>query len=186
MIQQPKALTTTIPALDEALGIGGISLGGIHEIAGPRSPILGLAIAAEHKGSLLRLDELGSDLEDTLAEAEKEARVPGRVVVVVGLDAKLPTAPAGARPWRGHLDYGVDPHQQFAERILAARLRKLCSLCSTKGSAVIFAHEQRLRGSNAIRFYSTMRIALEPESARVIKNKLAPPFTTAGLFGWAP
>ncbi len=89
---------------------------------------------------------------------------------------------------------GADPGLQA--RLMSQSLRKITSVAARTGTVVLFANPTRIRrsaafggdtvetfGGNALKFYASVRVRTQVlgggrVSIKVVKNKLAPPFTS--------
>jgi recombination protein RecA len=136
--------------------------------------------------------------EQALDIAEAVVRSGGvDVVVIDSVAALVPKAEL-----EGHMG---DAHMALQARLMSQALRKLCSITATTHTAVIFINQLRERvgvtfgnpettsGGRALKFYAAVRIDLRMidtlkdgggvlghvVSARVVKNKVAPPFRRA-------
>jgi len=98
-----------------------------------------------------------------------------------------------------------DQHIGLQARLMSQALRKLSSIVSKTRTIVIFLNQTRMKvgipfgnpettpGGLALKFYSSVRIRLQPRAkikhgdkiigtrieAKIVKNKVAPPFKTA-------
>jgi len=119
------------------------------------------------------------------------------VVVIDSVAALVPKAEV-----EGHMG---DSHMALQARLMSQALRKLCSVIANNHTAVIFINQLRERvgirfgnpettsGGRALKFYATVRIDLRIKgtvkdaesvvghlvSAKVVKNKVAPPYRQA-------
>jgi recombination protein RecA len=221
-----EAIATGSPALDIALGIGGIPRGRVTEIYGPESAgkstlaqsIIAQAqktggmaayIDVEHamdpvyaQGLGVNTAELLISQPDTGEQALEicEALVRSNAVDVVVVDSVAALVP------RAEIEGDMgDAHVGLQARLMSQALRKLTGAISRSRTSVIFINQLREKvgivfgnpevtpGGRALKFYSSVRIELRkveqlkqgtvPVGARVrakvVKNKVAPPFRQA-------
>ena len=224
--QMVDAIPTGSPALDIALGIGGIPRGRVTEIYGAESSgkttlalhiiaqaqkIGGQAfyIDAEHAFSCeyaalcgVKWEELqisqpdyGEQALDIAEELVKKACMD--IIVIDSVAALVP---------RAEIDGEMgDSHVGLQARLMSQALRKLVAVMSRSHTAVVFINQLREKvgiifgnpevtpGGRALKFYSTVRIDLRKGEvikhgseivgtrvrAKVVKNKVAPPFRSA-------
>jgi len=225
-----KSLVAVIPsgslALDLALGVGGIPRGRVTEVFGPEGSgktTLGQHIIAEaQKGGGMaayidvehaldptyaancgiNLDNLFISQPDTGEEALEitETLVRSGAIDVAVIDSVAALAP------RVEIEGEMgDAHVGLQARLMSQALRKLATVISKSGTAVIFINQLREKigivfgnpeitpGGRALKFYSSVRIDLRRVEtikqgtkaigshvrAKVVKNKVAPPFGSA-------
>jgi recombination protein RecA len=224
--QDVEAIPTGSPALDLALGIGGIPRGRVTEIFGAESSgkttlalhIIAQAqklggkafyIDAEHAFSCeyaavcgVKWEELQISQADygeqALDIAEKLVRSEAvDIIVIDSVPALVPKA---------ELDGEMgDSHVGLQARLMSQALRKLVAVMNKSHTAVIFINQLREKvgvifgspevtpGGRALKFYSSVRIDLRKGEvikhgsevvgtrvrAKVVKNKVAPPFRSA-------
>jgi recombination protein RecA len=224
--QSVEAIPTGSPALDIALGVGGIPRGRVTEIFGAESSgkttlalhIIAQAqklggqafyIDAEHAFSCeyaascgVKWEELqisqpdfGEQALDIAEELVKKACVD--VIVIDSVAALVPRAEI-----EGEIG---DSHMGLQARLMSQALRKLVAVMNKSQTAIVFINQLREKvgvifgspevtpGGRALKFYSTVRIDLRKGEvikhgsdivgtrvrAKVVKNKVAPPFRTA-------
>lgn len=224
--QEVEAIPTGSPALDIALGIGGIPRGRVTEIFGAESSgkttlalhIIAQAqkqggqtfyIDAEHAFSCeyaascgVKWEELqisqpdyGEQALDIAEELVRKACVD--LIVIDSVAALVPKAEI-----EGEMG---DSHMGLQARLMSQALRKLVAAMSKSQTAVVFINQLREKvgvifgnpevtpGGRALKFYSTVRIDLRKGEvikrgsdivgtrvrAKVVKNKVAPPFRFA-------
>jgi recombination protein RecA len=224
--QDIEAIPTGSPALDLALGVGGIPRGRVTEIFGAESSgkttlalhIIAHAqkmggkafyIDAEHAFSCeyaatcgVKWEELQISQADygeqALDIAEKLVRSEAvDVIVIDSVPALVPKAEL-----EGEMG---DSHVGLQARLMSQALRKLVAVMNKSHTAVVFINQLREKvgvffgspevtpGGRALKFYSTVRIDLRKGEvikrgsevvgtrvrAKVVKNKVAPPFRSA-------
>lgn len=224
--QAVEAIPTGSPALDIALGVGGIPRGRVTEIFGAESSgktTLALHIIAqtqkaggqafyidaEHAFSCeyaatcgVKWEELqisqpdyGEQALDIAEELVKKACVD--LIVIDSVAALVPRAEI-----EGEMG---DSHMGLQARLMSQALRKLVAAMNKSQTAVVFINQLREKvgivfgnpettpGGRALKFYSTVRIDLRKGEvikhgsdivgtrvrAKVVKNKVAPPFRAA-------
>ncbi len=218
-----EAIPTGSPALDIALGIGGIPRGRVTEIFGADSSgktTLALHIIAQAQrlgGQAFYIDaenafsceyaaacgvkweelqisqpDCGEQALDIAEELIKKACVD--IIVIDSVAALVPRAEI-----EGEMG---DSHLGLQARLMSQALRKLVAAMNKSQTAVIFINQLREKvgvifgspevtpGGRALKFYSTVRIDLRKGDvikhgsdiigirikAKVVKNKVAPPF----------
>src|SRR6266446_5331772 len=198
-LEEIAVIPTGALSLDAALGIGGLPRGRVSEIYGPESSgktTLALHVVAEsqHLGGIAAF----IDAEQALEIAETLVRSNAvDVIVVDSVAALVPKAELDG-------DMG-DSLPGLQARLMSQALRKLTAAISRSGSVVIFINQIREKigvmfgnpettpGGRALKFYASVRIDVRrietikqgTESvgvrtrAKVVKNKLAPPFRDA-------
>ncbi len=221
-----EGIPTGSPALDIALGVGGVPRGRVIEIYGPESTgksTLALSIIAqaqaaggmaayidvEHaldpvyaEGLGVKVGELLISQPDTGEQALEiaEALVRSNAIDVVVVDSVAALVP------RAEIEGEMgDAHVGLQARLMSQALRKLTGAISRSRAAVIFINQLREKvgvvfgnpevtpGGRALKFYASVRIELrrvetikqgtQPVGSRVrakiVKNKVAPPFRQA-------
>jgi recombination protein RecA len=150
----------------------------------------------------VRVDDMLISQPDTGEEALDitEALVRSTAVDVVVIDSVAALAP------RVEIEGEMgDAHVGLQARLMSQALRKLCAAIGKSGTAVVFLNQLREKvgvmfgnpevtpGGRALKFYSTVRIDLtrietlkqgnvavgNRVRAKVVKNKVAPPFRNA-------
>jgi len=150
----------------------------------------------------INLDKLFISQPDTGEEALEitEALVRSGAIDVIVIDSVAALAP------RAEIEGEMgDAHVGLQARLMSQALRKLATVIGKSGTAVIFINQLREKigivfgnpevtpGGRALKFYSSIRIDLRrvetikqgneaignPVRAKVVKNKVAPPFTSA-------
>jgi recombination protein RecA len=192
-----EAIPSGSLALDLALGVNGVPRGRITEIFGPEASgktTLGQHIIAE----VQKLGGVAAYREQALEIAEALVR-SGAIdaIVIDSVAALVPRAEI-----EGEMG---DTHVGLQARLMSQALRKLAAIIGKTGTAVVFINQLREKvgvifgnpevtpGGRALKFYSSVRIDLRRSEtikqgneaignrvrARVVKNKVAPPFKTA-------
>jgi recombination protein RecA len=232
-VQKPvievETISTGCPALDLALGVGGLPRGRIIEIFGPESSgktTLALEVIAEAQkkdGKAAFIDvehaldpeyakKIGVDLEKLIISqpdsAEDALNIVERLVKSSLFDVIVVDSVAALLP-RAELEGEIGDQQiGLQARIMSQALRKLTGLISKTKTIVIFLNQTRAKiggfgfmpggaettpGGKALKFYASVRIELKKIAqikkgaeiignkikAKVVKNKVAPPFRTA-------
>ena len=221
-----EAIPSGSPALDLALGVGGIPRGRVTEIFGPEGS--GKTTLAQHiiaeaqkRGGNaayidvehaldpkyaancgVNLNELLISQPDTGEEALEitEALVRSGAVDIIVIDSVAALVPKAEIEG----DMG-DSHVGLQARLMSQALRKLTAAIGRSGTAVVFINQLREKvgimfgnpevtpGGRALKFYSSIRLDLRrietikqgnsvvgsKVRAKVVKNKVAPPFRTA-------
>jgi len=150
----------------------------------------------------VNVDELLISQPDTGEQALEitEALVRSSAIDVIVVDSVAALVP------RAEIEGEMgDPHVGLQARLMSQALRKLAAAIGRSGTAVIFINQLREKvgivfgnpevtpGGRALKFYSSVRIDLRRVEtikqgneaignhvrARVVKNKVAPPFRTA-------
>ena len=221
-----EAIPTGSPALDIALGIGGLPRGRVIEIYGQESAgkstlaqsviaqaqrMGGMAayIDVEHALDPVYAENLGVNTKELLISQPDtgeqaleicEALVRSNAVDIVVVDSVAALVP------RAEIEGDMgDAHVGLQARLMSQALRKLTGAISRSRTAVIFINQLREKvgivfgnpevtpGGRALKFYSSVRIDLRRVEtlkqgtapvgsrvrAKVVKNKVAPPFRQA-------
>ena len=220
------AISTGSPALDAALGIGGIPKGRVVEIFGAESSgksTLAYHVMAEAQqggGMAAYIDaehaldpgyaaRCGLDAKELLVtqpdSAEQSLEICEYLVRSGAVDVVVVDSVAALVP-RAELEGDMgDTHVGLQARLMSQALRKLTAAIHHSNCSVVFINQIREKvgvvwgspevtpGGRALKFYSSVRIDLRRiESlkhgteivgsrvrARVVKNKVAPPFRVA-------
>ena len=221
-----EAISTGSPALDIALGIGGLPRGRVIEIYGAESAgkstlAMSVVAQAQKMGGMAAYIDVEHAMDPTYAEnigvktadllisqpdtGEQaleicEALVRSNAVDIVVVDSVAALVP------RAEIEGDMgDAHVGLQARLMSQALRKLTGAISRSRTAVIFINQLREKvgivfgnpevtpGGRALKYYSSVRIELRrvetlkqgtiPVGARVrakvVKNKVAPPFRQA-------
>jgi recombination protein RecA len=219
-------IPTGSPALDLALGVGGIPRGRVTEIFGAESSgkttlalhIIAQAqklggkavyIDAEHAFSSEYAASCGVAWEELTvsqpSSGEEALEITEKLVRSEAIDVIIVDSVPALVP-RAEIDGEMgDAHVGLQARLMSQALRKLVGVMSKSHTAVIFINQLREKigiifgnpeitpGGRALKFYSSVRIDLrrgEPIKqgveimgtrirAKVVKNKVAPPFRSA-------
>jgi len=221
-----EVIPTGSPALDIALGVGGIPRGRVTEIFGAESSgkttlalhviaqaqkLGGIAVYIDAEHALSEeyaascgvvVDELrisqpdyGEEALDITSELIQRAAVD--IIVIDSVPALVPRAEIEGEMGEAHVG--------LQARLMSQALRKLVAAVGKSHTAVVFINQLREKvgvifgspeitpGGRALKFYSSVRIDLRRgESikqgtdiigtrvrAKVVKNKVAPPFRLA-------
>jgi recombination protein RecA len=219
-------IPTGSPALDLALGIGGVPRGRVTEVFGAEASgktTMTLHVIAEAQrmgGTCAFIDaehaldpgyakRLGVDVDNLLISqpdyAEQSMEITDYLVRSGAIDAVVIDSVAALVP-KAELEGDMgDTHVGLQARVMSQALRKLTSSISSSNTAVIFINQLREKigvmygspettpGGRALKFYSTVRIDMRRIEgikqgteilgnrvrARIVKNKVAPPFKVA-------
>ena len=219
-------IPTGAPALDIALGVGGVPRGRVVEIYGPESSgkttlalhIIanaqkagGIAafIDAEHALDPGYTRRLGVDLESLLISqpdyGEQALQIAELLVSSNAVDVIVIDSVAALVP-RVELEGQIgDVHVGLQARLMSQALRKLAGAIRRSHTCVVFINQIRMKigvmfgspettsGGRALKFYAAVRIDIRNIGkikvgdevkgnrilAKVVKNKVAPPFRNA-------
>jgi recombination protein RecA len=194
-----EAISTGSLALDLALGIGGLPKGRIIEIYGPESS--GKTTLALHV--LAQAQKAGGEV--AFIDAEQALEITEALVRSGAIDVIVVDSVAALVP-RAEIEGEMgDSFVGLHARLMSQALRKLTGAVGKTNTIVIFINQLREKvgvmygnpevttGGRALKFYSSVRIdvrrieALKNGSeiignrtrAKVVKNKMAPPFREA-------
>jgi len=221
-----ETISTGSPAVDSALGAGGIPRGRVTEIFGAEASgkttlalhvvasaqkLGGTAafIDAEHSLDPTYAKRLGVNIDDLLISqpdyAEQSLEIGDYLVRSGAVDVIVIDSVAALVP-KAELEGDMgDTHVGLQARLMSQALRKLTSTINRSRASVIFINQLREKigimfgnpettpGGRALKFYSSVRIDMRRiESikqgneiignrvrARIVKNKVAPPFKVA-------
>ena len=199
---QVDAISTGSIGLDLALGVGGVPRGRIIEVYGPESSgktTLALHVLAEaqKKGG----DVAFIDVEHALDPVYAEALVRSGAIDAIVVDSVAAMVP------RAEIEGEMgDSHVGLQARLMSQAMRKLTSVIGKTNTVCIFINQLREKvgvvygnpevttGGRALKYYSSVRIdirrveGLKDSSgqfignhtrAKIVKNKVAPPFREA-------
>ena len=196
-----ESIPTGSLSLDLALGIGGLPRGRIVEIYGPESSgktTLALHVLAEAQ----KMEDMLISQPDTGEQALEitEALVRSGAIDVVVVDSVAALVP------RAEIEGEMgDSFVGLHARLMSQALRKLTGIINKTNSIVIFINQLREKvgvmygnpevttGGRALKFYASVRIDVRRietlksggevignrTRAKVVKNKVAPPFREA-------
>ena len=201
-----ESIPTGSLSLDLALGIGGLPKGRIIEVYGPESSgktTLALHVVAEAQK---RGGEVAFiDAEHALDTGEQGLEICEALVRSGAIDVVVVESVAALTP-RAEIEGDMgDSHVGLLARLMSQALRKLAGSIAKTNCIVIFINQLREKvgvvygnpevttGGRALKFYSSVRIdvrrveALKSGSeiignrtrAKIVKNKVAPPFREA-------
>ena len=198
-------LSTGVPSLDTALGIGGWPLGRLVEVLGPTSIgkttlALHAVAAVQARGAQAVFVDADRRLDPTWAEA---CGVNLRRMILAqpdqgdqALDIVEAMVRSGAVPLvvidsvagLGASEDAADP----LSRRMSKAIRTLVPLAQRTQTTVLFTNPIRVKtgvtfgphevsaGGNALKYYASARVVLRPTESgirvTVVKNKFAPPF----------
>ena len=224
--QKVDVIPTGCLTLDMALGIGGIPRGRIIEIYGPESSgkttvslhmvaeaqkAGGRAafIDAEHALDPIYAEKLGVDIKSLYVSqpdnGEQALNICETLIRSGAFDIVVVDSVAALTP-KAEIDGEMgDNHVGLQARMMSQALRKMTSVSSKSGTAVIFINQLREKigvmfgnpetttGGKALKFYASVRLDVRKTDTikdganivgnrtkvKVVKNKLAPPFKVA-------
>lgn len=224
--QKVEVIPTGCLTLDMALGIGGIPRGRIIEIYGPESSgkttvslhivaeaqkLGGRAafIDAEHALDPVYAEHLGVDVKNLYVSqpdnGEQALNICETLIRSGAFDVVVIDSVAALTP-KAEIDGEMgDNHVGLQARMMSQALRKMTSVSSKSGTAIIFINQLREKigvmfgnpetttGGKALKFYASIRLDVRKTDTikdgqnvlgnrtkvKVVKNKLAPPFKTA-------
>lgn len=183
-----KFVTTGWASLDTALG-GGWAVGRVAEFRAPEAYAYRTAAAALNQGPdalVAVLAAPGTKLDPALLPAERV------ITAEYETPAGLWAAVLGAVKLRVVAVVVVGGNLAETPRHLSRYLRGVTAAAAYRDAAVVVCTPTAppepssiwtpLETGNALRFYATQRVVVgDNAQARVVKNKLAAPFTTADL-----
>ncbi len=224
--QKVEVIPTGCLTLDMALGIGGVPRGRIVEIYGPESSgkttvslhIVAEAqkmggraafIDAEHALDPLYAEKLGVDTKELYVSqpdnGEQALNICETLIRSGAFDVVVIDSVAALTP-KAEIDGEMgDNHVGLQARMMSQALRKMTSVSSKSGTAVIFINQLREKigvmfgnpetttGGKALKFYASIRLDVRKTDTikeganvvgnrtkvKVVKNKMAPPFKVA-------
>ena len=224
--QKVDVIPTGCLTLDMALGIGGIPRGRIIEIYGPESSgkttvslhmvaeaqkAGGRAafIDAEHALDPIYAEKLGVDIKSLYVSqpdnGEQALNICETLIRSGAFDIVVVDSVAALTP-KAEIDGEMGDNQVGLQaRMMSQALRKMTSVSSKSGTAVIFIIQLREKigvmfgnpetttGGKALKFYASVRLDVRKTDTikdganivgnrtkvKVVKNKLAPPFKVA-------
>jgi len=224
--QKVEVIPTGCLTLDMALGIGGIPRGRIVEIYGPESSgkttvslhIVAEAqkmggraafIDAEHALDPVYAEHLGVDVKNLYVSqpdnGEQALNICETLIRSGAFDVVVIDSVAALTP-KAEIDGEMgDNHVGLQARMMSQALRKMTSVSSKSGTAIIFINQLREKigvmfgnpetttGGKALKFYASIRLDVRKTDTikdgqnvlgnrtkvKVVKNKMAPPFKTA-------
>jgi recombination protein RecA len=195
-------ISTSSIGLDMALGIGGVPRGRVVEIYGPESSgktTLTLHIVAEAQkngGNAAFVDAehaldpvyakaLGVDIDNLLVAqpdtGEQALEIVEALVRSNALDVVVVDSVAALVP-KAEIDGEMgDSHMGLQARLMSQALRKLTGIIKKSNTTVIFINQ--LREKIGVRKIESLKkgpdIIGNRTRAKIVKNKIAPPFKTA-------
>ena len=200
--------TGSLP-LDAALGIGGVPRGRIVEVYGPESSGNVAFIDAEHALDPVYAARLGVDIDEVLISqpdtGEQALEICDMLVRSGAIDAVVVDSVAALVP-RAEIEGEIgDTTVGLQARLMSQALRKLAGSLSKSNTTCIFINQLREKigvmfgnpetttGGRALKFFSSVRIDIRRIDsikkdgevvgnrvrAKVVKNKVAPPFRQA-------
>ena len=198
-----EAIPTGSLSLDLALGIGGVPRGRIIEIYGPESSGK-TTLAAEHALDPTYARALGVDIDSMLISqpdtGEQGLEICEALVRSGAIDVVVVDSVAALTP-RAEIEGDMgDSHVGLLARLMSQALRKLAGSIAKTNCVVIFINQLREKvgvmygnpevttGGRALKFYASVRIDVRKSGseiignrtrAKVVKNKVSPPFKEA-------
>ncbi|MDR2760633.1 MAG: recombinase RecA [Rickettsiales bacterium] len=168
-------------------------------------------VDAEHAFDPTYASALGINLEEMVisqpSSGEEALEITDTLVRSGAVDLIVVDSVAALVP-KAELEGGMDENQMGLQaRLMSKALRKITGSISKTNSAVIFINQVRMKigisygspevttGGNALKFYTSVRIEVRKgqqiknkdtavgnlHSAKVVKNKVAPPFRVANF-----
>lgn len=199
------AISTGVPLLDEAIGVGGWPRGRLVEVVGPASIgkttlALRTLAAVQARGEQAAFVDADGRLDPAWATtkgvnlSQMILCQPGDGILALDIVEALVrsgTVPLVVVDSVAGLGANDDPVGALARRMSKA-IRLLCSLAEKTQTTVLFTNPLRAKvgatfgptevteGGNALKYYASVRVLLRPAEsgvrATVVKNKFAPPF----------
>ena len=203
-------ISTGVPALDTALGIGGWPLGRLVEVLGPASVgkttlALYAVAAVQARGAQAMFVDADGRFDPAWAEARgvnlrrmilaqpDHGEQALDIVEAMIRSGAVPLVVVDSVAGLGSSEDAADPLSRRMSKII----RTLVPLAERTQTTVLFTNTLRVKtgvtfgphevaaGGNALKYYASVRVILRPDErgvlATVVKNKLAHPFTK-GVF----
>ena len=206
---QVEAISTGSLGLDMALGVGGVPRGRIVEVYGPESSgktTLALHILAEAQYAEALGVDINNLLVSQPDTGEQAMEICEALVRSGAIDAIVVDSVAAMVP-RAEIEGEMgDSHVGLQARLMSQAMRKLTSVIGKTNTVCVFINQLREKvgvvygnpevttGGRALKYYSSVRIdirrveGLKDSSgqfignhtrAKIVKNKVAPPFREA-------
>ncbi|MFB6212552.1 MAG: recombinase RecA [Candidatus Magasanikbacteria bacterium] len=213
-------------SLDLALGVGGLPKGRVIEIYGPEASgkttlaLHAIAEAQKEGGKAAFIDaehaldpeyagNIGVDVDNLVVSqpdsGDEALNILESLVESGAFDIVVVDSVAALTPKEEIEGEMGDKHVGLQARLMSQALRKLTSITSKTGTAVIFINQIRMKvgvrygnpettsGGRALKFYSSVRLDIRRKAkikkdnevignrtrVKVVKNKVAPPFKVA-------
>lgn len=203
-------ISTGVPALDTALGIGGWPLGRLIEVLGPESVgkttlALHAVAAVQARGAQAVFVDADGRFDPAWAEAHgvhlhrmilAQPDHGEQALDIVEAMIRSGTVPLVVIDSVAGLGSSEDAVGTLSRRMSKA-IRTLVPIAERTQTTVLFTNPLQVRtgvtfgpheiaaGGNALKYYASVRVVLRPTEsgvcATVVKNKLAPPFTKAQM-----
>src|ERR1039457_3290597 len=153
-------------------------------------------IDAEHALDVTYARKLGVHIEDLLVSqpdhGEQALEIADKLVGTGAIDLIVIDSVAALIPKAEIEGEMGDSHMGLQARLMSQAMRKLVGAIAKSRTCVIFGNPETTPGGNSLKFYSSVRIDIRRVStikegevavgnrvrARVVKNKIAPPFRT--------
>ena len=166
-------------------------------------------IDAEHALDVTYAERLGVNVDDLLVSqpdyGEQALEIAEILIRSAAVDVIVVDSVAALTP-KAEIDGNIgDAHVGLQARLMSQAMRKLASILQRTNTSIIFINQIRMKigvmfgspetttGGNALKFYSSMRIDIRRMAqikdgeevignrvkAKLVKNKVAPPFKTA-------
>ena len=204
-----QVIPTGSLALDVALGIGGLPRGRVIEVYGPESSgkttvaLHAVANAQKAGGNAAFIDD--SLLVSQPDTGEQALEIADMLIRSGGIDIIVIDSVAALVPKAEIEGEMGDSHVGLQARLMSQALRKITGALSATGTTAIFINQLREKigvffgspetttGGKALKFYASVRIDVRRietlkeagspvgnrTRAKVVKNKMAPPFKQA-------